>query len=162
MSQFFYQCTVGLPVDTIDLYQWLTSLSEADYQRFSSGHRAIGLCRTEDGEGMINVESIGGNLLVQHYTIVQKDRTALKLVSPRTDAYLFHLLKMKVGVEWRMSIRYRDEESCLFTCEIGVSYPNELLAMASRFVAGPYFISRHLNEEAPRFAQDIERKFRNW
>lgn len=159
MTRFSYQSILGLPVEAIDLYQWLTHITEADYQHFSSAHRAIGLCQNEDGEGMINVESIGGNLLVQHYSIVQKERQALKLISPRTDAYLFRLLKVHVGVEWTMSIGYRDATSCAFTCQIGVSYPSTLLAIASKLVAGNYFIRRHLNEEAPRFAQDIERRF---
>ena len=161
MTRFLYQSIIGLPVNAIDLYQWLTHITETDYQGFSPAHRAIGMCQKEDGEGMINVESIGGNLLVQHYTIVQKERQVLKLISPRTDAYLFHLLKVHVWVEWTMSIGYQDATSCEFTCEIGVSYPSALLAIAAQLVAGNYFIRRHLQEEAPQFAQDIEQKFRS-
>ena len=160
MEQFTFTCTIALPSQQIDLYKWLINITENDYKGFSTAHRAIGRTIMDGVEGMINVESIGGNLLIQHYKIKQKQKDLLLLQSERSDAYLFHLVKVKVGVEWKMTIEAKDDRSSIFTCEIGVTYPNRLLKIASMFVAGNYFLENHINEEGPLFAKDIESKFR--
>ena len=59
--------TLDEPSDEIDIEAWLFALSDGDYQACARGHRGAGVFSDEQGRGMINVESIGGNLIVQHY-----------------------------------------------------------------------------------------------
>ena len=160
MKTLHYSATVQLPVHAIDLHEWLTTISENSYKSFASGHLAIGLFENEGVNGMVNAESIGGNLLIQHYTILTKESDHVLLYSERSDAYLFHLVKVHVSVTWEMKVIHKDDYSCTFVCEIGVTYPNRLLAMAAKLSAVNYFLRRHLDEEGKNFARDIERKFR--
>lgn len=155
MEKFTYTGIINLPAEKIDLYQWLVNITEHDYKSFSTGHIAIGLTKIDNVESMINVESIGGNLLVQHYRIQNKQKHLLVLQSQQTDAYLFHLVRVNVGVEWKMIIKQKDDKSCCFICEIGIKYPNKLLKIASMLVAGNYFLRNHIKEEGPLFVKNI-------
>lgn len=159
MKLLSYSTTIQLPVEKIDLYKWLVNLSEKDYKSCAKGHRAIGLFKNENREGMVNVESIGGNLLIQHYSIITKEKDNMFLRSERSDAYLSHLIRVRVSVEWKMKVVYKDEQSCTFTCEIGTSYPNKALALAGKLSAVNYFLRKHLNEEGKNFAKNIKLKF---
>lgn len=161
MKTLNYHTDITVPVEQIDLYHWLINISEEDYKRFSKDHIAIGLCRKNGAEGMINVESIGGNLLVQHYTIVEKERDHVFLYSEKSEAYLFHFVKVYIKVEWKMSVKFKDENTSTFTCELNIKYPNKALPVAAKLTAGDYFLRKHLNEEGKNFAADIERKFSN-
>ena len=69
-------------------------------------------------------------------------------------------MKVHVGVEWKMSVKQKNEKSSFFICEIGVQYPNKLLKIASLLVAGNYFLRNHINEEGPLFAKNIEARFK--
>ena len=60
------QVTLNAPADEIDLEAWIFGLSDADYQACARGHHGAGVFTDEQGRGMINVESVGGNLIVQH------------------------------------------------------------------------------------------------
>jgi len=159
MEKFTNTGVINLPAGKIDLYEWLINISENDYKSFSKAHLAVGITKIDNVESMINIESIGGNLLVQHYKIQQKQKHLLVLLSQKTDAYLFHLVKVHVEVEWKMIIKQKDDRSSFFICEIGVQYPNKLLKAASVFVAGNYFLRKHIDEEGPLFAKNIEKKF---
>src|SRR5262249_7572290 len=61
--------TIHAPVDRVDIADWLLHLPDAEYQRCAPpDHIAAGTTTTDDGRPMsINVEVIGGTLMVQHY-----------------------------------------------------------------------------------------------
>ena len=139
METFNYDSIIQIPVHKIELYKWLINISEDDYKRFSKGHIAIGLCTKNGAEAMTNVESIGGNLLVQHYIITEKEKKRVSLFSEKSDAYLFHILKVHIEVNWKMNVAYNDEHTSVFTCEINVKYPNKLLALAAKSTGTNYF-----------------------
>src|SRR4051794_15645969 len=84
--------TVNEPSDEIDLDPWLFGLSGADYQGCARGHRGAGVFADEQGRGMINVESIGGNLIVQHYRSVRADSSSVEMYSRSSRVYHFHLV----------------------------------------------------------------------
>jgi hypothetical protein len=67
------RATLNVPSDEVDLERWLFALSDADYQACDGGHRATASYIDEHGRGTINVESIGGNLIVQNYRAVRTD-----------------------------------------------------------------------------------------
>src|SRR5262249_27192631 len=57
------------PVERVDIADWLLHLPDAEYRRCAPpDHIAAGTTTTDDGRLMsINVEVIGGSLMVQHY-----------------------------------------------------------------------------------------------
>ncbi len=60
--------TINAPIEFVDIPTWLFTLPDAEYQRCSPAHIAAAATRTDDGRRMsINVETIGGELMVQHY-----------------------------------------------------------------------------------------------
>src|SRR5262245_33642230 len=61
--------TIHTPVERVDIADWLLHLPDAEYQRCAApDHIAAGATTTDDGRPMsINVEVIGGTLMVQHY-----------------------------------------------------------------------------------------------
>ena len=60
--------TIHAPVELVDIADWLLHLPDAEYQRCAPpDHIAAGTTTTDDGRPMsINVEVIGGSLMVQH------------------------------------------------------------------------------------------------
>ena len=61
--------TIHAPIERVDIADWVLHLSDAEYQRCAPpDHIAAGTTTTDDGRPMsINVEVIGGSLMVQHY-----------------------------------------------------------------------------------------------
>ena len=54
--------------EAFNLHDWVFTLSDKDYQTTARGHIAAGSSSHTDGtQTSVNVESVGGNLLVQHY-----------------------------------------------------------------------------------------------
>ena len=109
--------TLNEPCDQIDLEAWLFGLSDADYQACANGHRGAGVFSDEQGRGMINVESIGGNLIVQHYRAVHADRGSVEMYSPASRVPV-------LGVPGRLSLLGRflashvEEEARGFAADI--------------------------------------------
>ena len=57
--KFTQQAVIDAPIDQVDLENWLFTLSDADYQAASRGHRAAGSF-TEDGvRGTVNSKPSG-------------------------------------------------------------------------------------------------------
>src|SRR5262249_58300719 len=61
--------TIHAPIERVDIADWLLHLPDAEYQRCAQpDHIAAGTTTTDHGRPMsINVEAIGGTLMVQHY-----------------------------------------------------------------------------------------------
>src|SRR5256885_16896466 len=71
---------INAPIEKIDIPTWCFNLSETEYQGCSPAHIAAGFTTAQDGKRMsINVETIGGSLMVQHYveTLGQKNHLIL-------------------------------------------------------------------------------------
>ena len=50
---------------------------------------------------MVSVESIGGNLIIQHYRCVRADRSSVEMYSPASRLYFFHLIPLRPGCDGR-------------------------------------------------------------
>ncbi|MFC3366343.1 hypothetical protein ACFOG5_24475 [Pedobacter fastidiosus] len=50
MEKFTFQGNINLPVEQIDLYDWLINITENDYKSFSKAHRALGLTKIDGGK----------------------------------------------------------------------------------------------------------------
>ena len=75
--------TIHAPVERVDIADWLLHLPDAEYQRCAApDHIAAGTTTTDDGRPMsINVEVIGGSLMVQHYVAEVHEPHHCRMVS---------------------------------------------------------------------------------
>ena len=151
------EALIAFPIGRIDLPHWIETLSDRDYQACSTSHRAAGVFRETGVLGSINVESIGGHLMIQHYLATRTDPDHVVLRSQRTRAYLLHMLPVTIEVIWTMQAEPHDGGSALFRCTVETRMPWALAAIA-RLGLMPLFIRHHVCEETAAFAQDIARK----
>jgi hypothetical protein len=110
----------------------------------------------------INVEILGGSLMVQHYIeeIGQPDH--LRLVS--TSDVFTPTGRTKIGVIWDLSVKKVDDETCEFTNTVHNSGTPELMDFLGKqgipwevFQAARKPISEaHNRQETPLFAKSIE------
>lgn len=141
-------------VSTIDLGHWIRTLSDEEYQSCSVNHIAMGM----SGENTaINVESIGGHLMIHHYTIEESSVDSIKLVSPQTLAYIFHIIPVHIKVVWEVK-KVREENKLFLQCRITAIFPNKFLDFLSTLFLVKYFVKKHDNEETQKFAHDMVRK----
>ena len=152
--------TLDEPVDEIDLEAWLFGLSDADYQACAGGHRGAGVFADEHGRGMLNVESIGGNLIVQHYRCVRAGGSFVEMFSPASRVYLFHLVPVAAAVRWTLEVTPHGQTAADLACTVQVDLP-PVLAVLGRLSLLGHFLGRHVDEEARGFAADIARKDRH-
>jgi hypothetical protein len=142
--------TLDAPSDEIDLEAWLFGLSDADYQACAKGHHGAGVFTDEHGRGMVNVESIGGYLIVQHNRCVRADRSIVEMYSSASRVYLFHLVPVAVAVRWTLEVKPKAAAASAFFCTVGVKLPPVLGALARLTLLG-HFLRRHVEEEALGF-----------
>jgi hypothetical protein len=104
--------TIHAPIDKIDIADWLLNLPDAEYQRCAPpDHIAAGSTTTDDGRPMsINVEEIGGGLLVQHYVAEVHQPHHCRMVS-LTDVHT-PLGWTKFQVIWDLSVTGIDTGTC--------------------------------------------------
>jgi hypothetical protein len=158
--------TIHAPVERVDIADWLLHLPDAEYQRCAPpDHIAAGTTTTDDGRPMsINVEVIGGSLMVQHYVAEVVEPHHCRMVSlsdVQTPAGW-----TKIQVIWDLSVTALDPASCQFTNQV-LSYPTPAFletlkaagisfedAVADRQAAS----ADHNRRETALFAQSLERK----
>jgi hypothetical protein len=151
------QVALNTPSNEIDLDAWLFGLSDADYQACAKGHQAAGVFTDDQRRGMINVESIGGNLIVQHYRSARTDRSNVEMYSPASRVYLLHLVPVTAGVRWKLKVTPTTAAASEFACTVEVDLPPILSVLARLSLLG-HFLRKHVDEEAEGFAADITRK----
>ncbi|WP_155335196.1 hypothetical protein [Acrocarpospora corrugata] len=146
-----------VPIESVDLENWIFTLSDEDYQAASKAHRAAGTTMYDGVRGTVNVEDIGGTLIVQHYREVSADRRHFELFSPRSRGYFFHLIPIRMEVRWTMSAEPRGATGSSLRCVVEINLA-PVLRLLSKTSATGWFVRRHVREEAAGFARDIERK----
>jgi hypothetical protein len=153
-----------VPLEKVNIAEWLFTLPDAEYQRCSHAHIAAGTTTTDDGRPMsINVETIGDALIVQHYIAEVKEPALCRMVSI-SDA-INKNGRTKVKVEWTLSARKIDDQTTEYSNHIHASATDEFMtfieehgvtfeqAAAARQAAS----DAHNREETPNFAASIER-----
>ena len=156
--RYSHEASIPLAADAIDLAEWLFGLSEADYGACARGHRAIGVVGGDRRFGMVNVESIGGSLLIQHYATRLAATDHITMVSEASRAYLMHVAPVRVGVVWDMQLFPEGPGTSRFRCTIDVAMPAAVRVLGL-FNGTGFFVHRHLIEETRGFARDIARKY---
>lgn len=161
-----FEATIHAPIESIDLTEWVFTLTDAEYQACSKAHIAGGSTLRADGKRMsINVEHVG-NLMIQHYVEDISERSHCRLVSVSDSIGPTIDDRTKVIVVWEFLVEAVDTTTTRFTNRIELHVaPGYLDALKKRGVtleqarafAGKA-ISLHNAEEAPLYAKDIERK----
>jgi hypothetical protein len=117
---------IAAPVEKVDIPSWCFTLPGSEYQSCSPAPCSAGATAAPDGRRMwINVEILGGSLMVQHYIeeIGQPDH--LRLVS-NSDGFT-PTGRTKLGVIWDLSVKKIDEQTCEFTNLVHSAATPELL-----------------------------------
>ncbi len=159
MKNFCFEQEINIPADNIDMYKWLRELTDIEYQSFSKGHQAMGHLNEGEFGGMINVEIVGGLLLVQHYSIKDKSKSHVNSYSSQTKAYLMGFIPIRIEVSWSLRVLDISNQKSKFICEVGVLIPSKILSFISNPILS-FFLNRHIKEEGILFVKDIENKFR--
>ena len=155
---------IQAPIEKVDIPGWCFSLPDSEYQACSPAHCAAGATTTGDGRRVsINVEIIGGSMIVQHYVEDIGEPDHLRLVS-HSDLFT-PTGRTKIDVVWDLAVRKIDDETCQFTNSVHSSAPEEMLDFLGKqgipldlFRTGRKPISEaHNRQETPLFAKSIER-----
>ena len=154
---FSYEAPVPLPLSAIRLDEWLFNLSEQDYKACAPGHRAVGTNGGSRFVGMVNVESMAGALIIQHYRTEVLEARHVRLFSERSRAYLMHIIPFHLQVTWEMRVTSISPEESLLQCAIEVKNL-AWVRLVGLFNATNYWIRKHLIEETHGFANDLTRK----
>jgi hypothetical protein len=157
--KFTQQTVINAPVEQVDLEDWLFTLSDADYQAAAKAHRGAGTFTTDGVRGMVNVESMGGTLIIQHYKAIHTEPTRVEMLSERSRAYLFHLIPTPAWVHWIMTAAPRTQDTTTFLCVVEAELP-PALRLPAKLTGLEYFVRKHVDEETLGFAADITRKLR--
>lgn len=159
-----FSATVNAPIEKVDIPSWCFTLPESEYQSCSPAHCSAGATTTPDGRRMsINVEILGGSLIVQHYIEEIGEPDHLRLVS-NSDVFT-PAGRTKIGVIWDLSVKKIDDKACEFTNTVHSSVTPELIDFLGKqgiplevFKAARKPISEaHNRQETPLFAKSIER-----
>ena len=159
-----FTVVIEAPIEKVDIPAWCYSLSDAEYQACSPAHIAAGATTTPEGRRMsINVEDIGGSVMIQHYVEEIARADHLRLAS-HSDLFT-PSGRTKLDVIWDLSVKALDDTTCEFTNSVKSFAPSEMIDfIASQgipleiFRAGRGPISEaHNRQETPMFANSIER-----
>ena len=159
-----FTATINAPIELIDIPEWCFSLPDSEYQACSPAHFAAGSTATPEGQRMsINVEVIGGSLMVQHYVEEIAEPAHLRLVS-HSDLFT-PMGRTEIDVIWDLQATKIDDASCEFTNTVHSSAPPEMLEFLARqgLAFDAFRATRRPNSEAhnrqetPMFAKSIER-----
>lgn len=154
---------INVPVEAIDLGDWLFGLTSGEYQACSRDHIACGSTLSSDGRRVsINVETIGGDVLVQHYVedVVEPTHCRVRSVSD-----LFHALgQCTIEIIWDLSVRPLSPDRCGFSNRITANATPDLLDLLARHGVPVLaaaarmreLADAHNAEETPAFARSIE------
>jgi hypothetical protein len=159
-----FTATINAPVEKIDIPAWCFSLPEREYQGCSPAHVSAGFTTTPDGKRMsINVEIIGGSLMVQHYieTLGRKDHLVL---DSESDVFT-PTGRTRIHVTWELSVKEAGKGKCEFTNRVRSYASEEMLTFLARqgvpfdqFRAQRQSASiAHNQGETPLFAASIQR-----
>ncbi|MFD4638289.1 hypothetical protein ACFWN2_13300 [Lentzea sp. NPDC058436] len=152
--------TLDVPAERVDLENWLFTLSDAEYQACARGHRAAGTFVQDGTRGTVNVEAIGGHLIVQHYQELSAAPARVEMLSKRSRVYLFHLFPATIQVRWTMAVEARPEDTSEFRCTVELTMPPVLRFLGAISFLG-LAIRAHTVEETKLFGDDIVRKIRS-
>ncbi|WP_341988406.1 hypothetical protein [Azorhizobium sp. AG788] len=166
LSQSAYTAEIDVPLQKVDIADWLFTLPEAEYLRCCPpDHIGAGTTTTDDGRRMsINVEMIGTALVVQHY--VAEEATASYCRMNSISDVFTPVGRTQVNVIWELMAEAIEGGRTRYTNRV-TSHPTDVFldfiaahgqtfeqAAAARQEAG----GDHNRRETPLFAASIARR----
>ena len=150
---------LNISANVLNLPKWLFNFSDMEYQQCSKGHFGAGMSILPNGKRTsVNVEIVGGHFAVQHYVEEISEPNHLKLVSERSDVWIFHFLHIHPRVTWEMKLVPTSENSCTFQCQVSVEHSSIFIKIAAALTWLQFFVKRHDNEEAKLFADNLAKR----
>ncbi|SCW74494.1 hypothetical protein [Ancylobacter rudongensis] len=124
LSQSAYTAEIDIPLEKIDIADWLFTLPEAEYLRCCPpDHIGSGVTTTDDGRRMvINVEMIGTGLVIQHYVAEEATATYCRMNSI-SDVFT-PVGRTQVNVIWELIAEAIEGGRTLYTNRV-TSHPTE-------------------------------------
>lgn len=165
LSSSAFSAEIDVPIEKIDIADWLFNLPEAEYQRCCPpDHIACGNTLSDDGQRMmINVEMIGTGLVVQHYVAEEATATYCRMNSI-SDVFTA-AGRTQVNVIWELKAEGIADGRTRYTNSV-IAHPTDAFmefiaardipyadAAAARQEAG----GDHNHRETPLFAASIAR-----
>jgi len=159
-----FSAVINAPVAKVDIPAWCFSLPESEYQWCSPAHYSAAVTTASDGQRIsLNVEVIGGSLMVQHYLEEISEPAHLRLVS-ESDVFTPNG-PTKLGITWDLRVAGLDATSCAFTNTVRSAATPELIELLTKQgIPVDVFASArkpnsvaHNRQETPMFAKSIER-----
>ena len=166
LSASAFSAEIDVPIEKIDIAEWLFSLPEAEYQRCCPpDHIGAGTTTTDDGRRMmINVEMIGTGLVIQHYVAEEANATYCRMNSI-SDVFTA-AGRTQVNVIWELKAEGIENGRTRFTNSV-TAHPTDMFmdfiaahnisyadAAKARQDAG----GDHNHRETPLFAASIGRR----
>jgi hypothetical protein len=155
---------ITAPLDKIDLPAWCFTLPDEEYQDCSPAHVATGTTTARDGRRMaINVEVIGGTLMVQHFVEVSAEKH--HLVFQSVSDLFTPAGRTKINVMWELSVKALGIGRCEFTNHFrSWATPEFWEFLARQGIPFDVFATQrqpmsiaHNKQETPLFAASIQR-----
>jgi hypothetical protein len=166
LSSSAFSHVIALPIEKIDIAEWLFNLPEAEYQRCCApDHISCGATITDDGTRMsINVEMVGQTLMIQHYVAEAATPQLCRMVST-SDAFT-PSGRTRVQVIWTLSVKRIDDVHCEYTNSV-VAHPTKTfmkfiaqhgMTFEQAAAARQHDGGDHNRRETPLFAESIARR----
>lgn len=155
---------VQAPIASIDLGEWLFTLGSEDYAACAKGHQSAAQGQLPSGKRVsMNVETVGGFFMVQHYVEDLTERDHVRAISPNSLIWLDDVRYVQAEITWKLAVQPLEGQACTLTCTVTVATANEAFAKASldnlaQMSPEDIPLQVHINEETPLFAKDIEQK----
>jgi hypothetical protein len=159
-----FTAIINAPVEKVDIPAWCFGLSDQEYQSCSPAHIAAGFTTAPDGRRMsINVETIGGSMIVEHY--VETFGSKSHLILDSTSDVFTPNGRTTIHVMWELSVKEAGARKCEFTNRVRTFATEDLLAfLAKQGIPFDQFRAQrqpasiaHNQGETPLFAASIER-----
>lgn len=155
---------INAPIEAINLGEWMFTITSDEYAACAEGHQSAAQGRLPSGKRFsVNVEIVAGIFMVQHYIETVSERNHVVGLSPNTVFFQNDTEYVLAQVTWELKVEKIDDQSCELTCRAfseseNETFVDELLEMLKDVPEKDLPLQKHIEEEAPLFAKDIQRK----
>ena len=158
---------INAPIESINLGDWMFTITSEEYEACSKDHQSACQSTMPDGKALsINVETIAGNQVVQHY--IEEERTRNRAVGFSPNTVVFSELApdgfLLIQVKGEIEVEKIDSNKCNLTCTVTNTTLVESIAQSIKEMVGndditlPHPVQEHVEEEVVRVGKNIEEK----
>lgn len=158
------KAVINATIEAINLGEWIFTITSEEYATCAEGHQSAAQGQLPSGKRFsVNVEIVAGIFMVQHYVETVSERDHVVGLSPNTVFFQNYTDYVIAQVTWELKVEKIDAHSCELTCRAfsesqNETFVDELLEMLKDEPEDELPLQKHIEEEAPLFAKDIERK----